>query len=41
MGNLASAIVELAMADVHEASAAQLHEEIEELLHARNRLDAE
>ena len=41
MGNLASAVDELSAVDARETPAAQLHEEIEEILRARNRLDAE
>jgi hypothetical protein len=40
MGNLASAVDELLAVDVGAASAAQLQEEVEEILRQRNRLEA-
>ena len=40
MGNLASAVDELLSVDVREAPAAQLQDEVEEILRQRNRLDA-
>src|SRR3954470_4475475 len=40
MGNLASAVDELLSVDVREAPAAQLQDEVAEILRQRNRLDA-
>ena len=40
MGNLASAVDELLAVDVREAAATQLHEEVDEIVRQRRRLDA-
>src|SRR3954454_20615573 len=40
MGNLASAVDELLAVDVRDAPAAQLHDEVAEIVRERNRLDA-
>src|SRR3954470_21034485 len=41
MGNLASAVDELQAVDVREASAAQLQDEVADIVRQRHRLDAE